>query len=173
LADEGYRSRRHRSLTASIGSITKAAQTRSRGSTVDDQNWEGIPFGKCDSYQIAPRQVIGGIFSKSISNLVRKIRNRMNRDGRYGGARTQHIEDEPRVVKKLGIKDMVYAVDDGQLLNIWTAIRYLGEIREILDPADRSEVLTEAQALLTAFVLLLTPLPGTRSDLGQITRFDA
>jgi hypothetical protein len=103
----------------------------------------------------------------------------MNRDARYGGARTQHIEDEPRAVKKLGTEDMVYSLDDGQLLNIWTAIRYLGEIREIHDPADRSEVLTEAQALLTAFVLMLKPLPGEpvgpslKTALGQMTRFDA
>jgi hypothetical protein len=74
---------------------------------------------------------------------------------------------------------MVYAVDDGQLLNIWTAIRYLGEVREIVDQADRSEVLTEAQALLTTFVLMLKPLPrdqvgsSLKTGLGQITRFDA
>jgi hypothetical protein len=74
---------------------------------------------------------------------------------------------------------MVYAVDDGQLLNIWTALRYLGEVREIPDPADRSEVLTGAQALLTAFVLMLKPLPADKvgssreGGCSQMPMFDA
>jgi len=55
----------------------------------------------------------------------------------------------------------------------------LGEVREILDPADRSEVLTEAQALLTAFVLMLKPLPTDKvrssreGGCGQMPMFDA
>ena len=75
---------------------------------------------------------------------------------------------------------MVYLLDDGQLFNLWTAIRYLGEVHEIPDAKDRAEVLTEAQILLTAFVLELTPLPGDqanavklRASRGQTTHFDA
>jgi hypothetical protein len=103
----------------------------------------------------------------------------MNRDARYGGARTRYVEDQSRVVKKLRTEVMGYAVDDGQLLNIWMALRYLGKVREIADPASRSEVLTEAQALLTAFVLMLKPLPAdkarssVRAGLDQVTMFDA
>jgi len=53
----------------------------------------------------------------------------------------------------------MYTMDDRQLLKVWTAIRYLGAIREITDPTAQSEVLTEVQILLTAFVLDLKTLP--------------
>jgi hypothetical protein len=59
---------------------------------------------------------------------------------------------------------MIYTVDDGQLLMIWAVTRLLGEIREIPEPKDRSEVLTKAQALLTAFVLELSPSPGDQAN---------
>jgi hypothetical protein len=59
---------------------------------------------------------------------------------------------------------MIYTVDDGQLLMIWTVTRLLGEIREIPEPKDRSEILTEAQALLTAFVLELKPSPRDQAN---------
>jgi hypothetical protein len=52
---------------------------------------------------------------------------------------------------------MVYTVDSDQLLNLSTATRLLGDIREIPDPIIRSEILTKAQILLTAFVLELKP----------------
>jgi hypothetical protein len=32
---------------------------------------------------------------------------------------------------------MVYTTDDAQLLGLWTAIRFLGEVREIEDPIAR------------------------------------
>jgi hypothetical protein len=54
---------------------------------------------------------------------------------------------------------MIYVVDERQLLRVWSVIRCFGEIREIKDPAIRSEVLTEAQILLTAFVQELQPMP--------------
>jgi hypothetical protein len=69
---------------------------------------------------------------------------------------------------------MVYTTDDGQLLGLWTAIRLLGEVREIQDPIVQDEVLTEAQILLTAFAVVLKPQPATfRTDLGQREKFDA
>ena len=75
---------------------------------------------------------------------------------------------------------MVYTVDSDQLLHLSTATRLLGEIREIPDPIIRSEVLTEAQILLTAFVLELKPLSREETDpitlrtrLSEMTVFDA
>ena len=75
---------------------------------------------------------------------------------------------------------MVYTVDSDQLLNLSTATRLLGDIREIPDPIIRSEVLTKAQILLTAFVLELQPLPDDqttsvtlRADPTQIVKLDA
>jgi hypothetical protein len=75
---------------------------------------------------------------------------------------------------------MLYTLDQGQLLRIRTVIRYLGIIREIPDPTAQAAVLTDAQILLTAFVLDLEPLPGdqaypvtTRTHLDEVTRFDA
>ena len=72
---------------------------------------------------------------------------------------------------------MSYALDDGQLLRIWTVIRFLGEIRNICDAGSRSELLTEAQVLLTALVLELTPLThgGSQSlepSAGGVSGFD-
>ena len=53
---------------------------------------------------------------------------------------------------------MVYTSDVDQLFGLWTVIRLLGAIREIPDEANRSEILTKAQLLLTAFVFGLKPL---------------
>ena len=53
---------------------------------------------------------------------------------------------------------MIYALDDSELLGLWTVIRYLGELREVADPMDRSEILTQAQIHLTAFIIGLQPL---------------
>ena len=76
--------------------------------------------------------------------------------------------------------DVTYTVDAGKLFGLWTVIRLLGEIREIPDAISRSEVLTEAQILLTAFVLGLQPLPRDEADpimlrtsLNEMTGFDA
>lgn len=75
---------------------------------------------------------------------------------------------------------MFYVLDDGQLLRIRMVIRHLGNIREIPDEADRSEVLLKAQVLLTAFVLGLTPLPRDQATalnlsagLGAVPKLDA
>jgi hypothetical protein len=54
---------------------------------------------------------------------------------------------------------MVYTIDERQLLDLWAVVRYLGYVREISDAAARSEILTKAQILLTAFVLGLQPFP--------------
>ena len=59
---------------------------------------------------------------------------------------------------------MVYTLDDGQLLSIWTVINQLGLIRELPDPTDRSMFLTRAQALLTMLALEVSPLPRGRND---------
>jgi hypothetical protein len=56
---------------------------------------------------------------------------------------------------------MVYTIDDGQLLGLWTVVRFLGVVREIPDEEGRSELLTHAQILLTEFVL------GLRRSLGK------
>ena len=58
---------------------------------------------------------------------------------------------------------MVYTLDDGQLLSIWTVINQLGLIREMPDPTDRSIFLTRAQALLTMLALEVSPLPQDRN----------
>jgi hypothetical protein len=76
--------------------------------------------------------------------------------------------------------DMIYIVDLDKLFSLSTVIRLLGGIREIPDAITRSEVLTEAQILLTAFVLELKPLPRNETDPitlaarpDEMTGFDA
>ena len=75
---------------------------------------------------------------------------------------------------------MVYTLDDGQLLSIWAVISQLGLIREMPDPADKSMLLTRAQALLTTLALEVSPLPQDRNDATTVgprpngaARFDA
>ena len=41
--------------------------------------------------------------------------------------------------------NMLYTIDDGQLLGLWTVVRFLGLVREIPDDENRSELLTRAQ----------------------------
>ena len=48
---------------------------------------------------------------------------------------------------------MVYTTDDVQLLGLWTAIRFLGEVRKIKDPIYHDELLMRTQLLLTAFAV--------------------
>jgi len=93
---------------------------------------------------------------------------------------TQDTEHSPVAREILGIEGMVYTLDDGQLLSIWTVINQLGLIREMLNPTDRSIFLTRAQALLTALVLELSPLPQDPDNSATVgprrrepTRFDA
>ena len=76
--------------------------------------------------------------------------------------RTQNIT--PLRGKTSGYEGMVYTLDDGQLLSIWSVISQLGLIREMSDPADKSMLLTRAQALLTMLALELSPLPRDRND---------
>ena len=63
---------------------------------------------------------------------------------------------------------MVYTLDDGQLLSIWTVINQLGLIREMPDPTDRSMFLTRAQALLTMLALEVSPLSQDRNDATMV-----
>jgi hypothetical protein len=75
---------------------------------------------------------------------------------------------------------MICTVDVARLFGLSTVIRLLGGIREIPDAITRSEVLTEAQILLTAFVLGLNPLSGDpenaitlRTRLDEMPKLDA
>jgi hypothetical protein len=52
---------------------------------------------------------------------------------------------------------MVYTTDDAQLLGLWTAIRFIGEVRKIKDPNSHDEILMRTQLLLTAFAVGLEP----------------
>jgi hypothetical protein len=52
---------------------------------------------------------------------------------------------------------MVYTTDDVQLLGLWTAIRFLGEVCKIKDPIYHDELLMRTQLLLTAFAVGLEP----------------
>jgi hypothetical protein len=64
---------------------------------------------------------------------------------------------------KPGANKMLYVIEESQLLRMWSVIRRFGDIREIKYPEIQSELLTEAQILLTAFVLELQPLPRISS----------
>ena len=75
---------------------------------------------------------------------------------------------------------MVYTMDEDQLLRVWTVLSCFGRIRESQDPLIQSEILTDAQILLTAFVLDLKPLPrdqsssaAPRTKRDQMIAFDA
>jgi hypothetical protein len=52
---------------------------------------------------------------------------------------------------------MVYEINYTQLLALSTVNRLLGEAREMSNAMDRSEILTKAQIILTAFILGLEP----------------
>ena len=62
--------------------------------------------------------------------------------------------------KTNGNQEMVYTMDERQLLDLWTVASCLEHAREISDPLARSELLARAQIHLTAFVLDLRPLLG-------------
>jgi hypothetical protein len=69
-------------------------------------------------------------------------------------------------------------MDECQLLDLWSVMRCFTQMREVNDPVTRSEILANAQILLTAFVLDLKPLEKTSSappttSLDQIVAFDA
>ena len=84
------------------------------------------------------------------------------------------------VASEPGMTEMVYQVNGNQLLRLWSVISCFEVMREIQDPSVQSTVITRAQALLTAFVLDLTPLPEendksatVRAGLEESTGFDA
>ena len=68
---------------------------------------------------------------------------------------------------------MVYTMDEQQLLDLWTVASCLEHAREIPDPLAPSELLTQAQIHLTAFVLDLRPLPRDLSGSAPPRTFDA
>ena len=75
---------------------------------------------------------------------------------------------------------MVYTTDDAQLLGLWTAIRFIGEVRKIKDRNSHDELLLRAHLLLTAFAVGLEPRicdqtssGSPRAGLGRVVAFDA
>lgn len=99
-------------------------------------------------------------FSANLSQSSAKIiGNGCVRDARDDVAMTREAEHKTAVHEISGDKEMVYTLDDGQLLSIWTVISQLGLIREMTDPTDRSMLLTKAQALLTMLALEVSTLP--------------
>ena len=85
-----------------------------------------------------------------------------------------------RSQQEIGVKNMLYTMNQCQLLRLWSVMHCFTQIREINDPVTQSEILTNAQVLLTAFVIDLKPLVGNqpssalpRTSLDQIATFDA
>jgi hypothetical protein len=72
---------------------------------------------------------------------------------------------------------MLYAVDEGQLLRLWSVISYFESMRQIEGPIAQLEIFTNAQILLTAYILDLQPLSGqtrySRISADRRTIFDA
>jgi hypothetical protein len=75
---------------------------------------------------------------------------------------------------------MIYTMDERQLLRMWSVIHCFAAIRDTRDPIVRDKILTNAQILLTAFVLDLTPLSGEQAGSTppaprpeRMVRFDA
>jgi hypothetical protein len=60
---------------------------------------------------------------------------------------------------------MVYAMDEEKLLRVWTVTRLIGAIREVRSPTVQSEILIEAQTLLTSLVPELNSLPRIKPAL--------
>ena len=67
---------------------------------------------------------------------------------------------------------MVYRINELQLLCVWSVISSFSRIQEIDDPLAQSEILTNAQMLLTAFVFDLEAVDAdqtaARAGLDQI-----
>ena len=85
-----------------------------------------------------------------------------------------------RSQQEIGVKNMLYTMNQCQLLRLWSVMHCFTQIREINDPVTQSEILTNAKVLLTAFVIDLKPLVGDqpssalpRTSLDQIATFDA
>jgi hypothetical protein len=72
---------------------------------------------------------------------------------------------------------MLYTVDEGQLLRLWSVVSYFENIQQIEDPVVQFEILTNAQILLTAFILDLQPLSDEtkpwRTGVDRGMTFDA
>ena len=75
---------------------------------------------------------------------------------------------------------MSYTMDQRQLLRLWSVMHCFAQMRDINDPVTQSEILTNAQVLLTAFVIDLNPLVGDQpssapptTSFDQIATFDA
>ena len=81
------------------------------------------------------------------------------------------------VAKRNRVKKMVYTMDECQLLDLWSVVRCFTQIREVKDPVTRSEILTNAQILLTALVIDLKPLEQSSAPrttmLDQIVKYNA
>jgi hypothetical protein len=97
-----------------------------------------------------------------------------------GRGRTNQISHMATVRAISGIPPMLYTMNQCQLLRLWSVMHCFTQIREINDPVTQSEILTNAQVLLTAFVIDLKPLVGDqpssalpRTSLDQIATFDA
>ena len=59
---------------------------------------------------------------------------------------------------------MVYNTDDAQLLGLWTAIRFLGEVREVEDPIAHDELLMRTQLLFPPRDRVCSARLGVRFD---------
>src|ERR1700758_246953 len=70
--------------------------------------------------------------------------------------------------------EMVYRINEHQLLRVWSVISSFSRIREIDDPLAQSEILTNAQMLFTAFVFDLEAVDADqtarRAGLGEIAK---
>jgi hypothetical protein len=82
--------------------------------------------------------------------------------------------------KETGVTKMVYTIDECQLLRVWSVMRCFSQIREVNNPAAQSHILTNAQIVLTTFLLDLKPLVGDqtssappKTSLDQMATFDA
>jgi hypothetical protein len=87
-------------------------------------------------------------------------------------AGTPPSEDEFRRKRKAGTNEMVYRINEHQLLRVWSVISSFSRIREIDDPLAQSQILTNAQMLFTAFVFDLQAVDADqtarRAGLGEI-----
>jgi hypothetical protein len=87
-------------------------------------------------------------------------------------AGTPLSEDEFRRKGKAGTNEMVYRINEHQLLRVWSVISSFSRIREIDDPLAQSQILTNAQMLFTAFVFDLEAVDADqtarRAGLGEI-----
>ena len=87
-------------------------------------------------------------------------------------AGTPLSEDEFRRKGKAGTNEMVYRINEHQLLRVWSVISSFSRIREIDDPLAQSQILTNAQMLFTAFVFDLEAVDvdqtAARAGLDQI-----